>query len=215
MNATLCAGIDIGGTKKGFHLVILDGTQLVLATHAQEPEVLLAHCLAHHVHCIAVDAPCRWRLSPHTPRLAELEMARAHISCFSTPMREKVIGHAFYGWMFNGERMYQTLSAHYPILEQLPVDSAVTSCSVETFPHAMTCAYLGVDHASAKAKRTQRRALLEALGVDTKGLRSIDFLDAALCAISAQALCKGNYQAWGDKESGYIIVPKPERPIQL
>lgn len=210
-----CAGIDVGGTHKGYHLVILKGTQVILATRSSNPQTLVHHCLEHHVGVTAVDAPCKWRIDPKSPRLAEREMAREHISCFSTPTREKADGHAFYGWMFNGERMFQALAPHYPILEERKLAGIQTPCCIETFPHAVTCTYLGAAKASAKCKNRQRRALLQKLGIDTTALSSIDYIDASLCALSAQALYRQQHKCWGNAETGYIIVPKPCAAVTL
>jgi hypothetical protein len=54
----------------------------------------------------------------------------------------------------------------------------------ETFPHAIACVLSG-KLMSAENKRADRRALLEAAGVVTGKLGSIDFIDAALCARAA------------------------------
>lgn len=79
--------------------------------------------------------------------------------------------------------------------------------SFETYPHAIACAFLGKDIASAKLKRIQRRQLLEDAGTDTKTLRSIDAVDAALCALTARHLLKGEARAYGDAQGGYLQVP--------
>jgi predicted RNase H-like nuclease len=112
----------------------------------------------------------------------------------------------FYGWMLNGERVYQALSTSHPLLKTVN-DHRGTSC-FETFPHAITCALLGTDVASAKVKRIQRRQLLEDSGIDTYLLKSIDALDAALCALTALRLLQGRCKAYGDATSGLIFVPQ-------
>lgn len=64
--------------------------------------------------------------------------------------------------MFNGERVFQALSTSHPLLTEGPYLNG--NVSFETFPHAITCALLGSDVASAKRKRQQRRQLLETPG---------------------------------------------------
>lgn len=66
---------------------------------------------------------------------------------------------------------------------------------------------LGTDVASAKRKRAQRRQILEESGIDTQSLKSIDDLDAALCALTASYLLLGKTKAYGDADGGYIFVP--------
>ena len=112
----------------------------------------------------------------------------------------------FYEWMFNGARVYKVFADTHPLLRTGRYSGE--PATFETFPHAITCALLGRDFALANQKRTQRRRLLEELGLDTAQLKSIDFLDAALCAVTAQRLIQGKTRAYGDDAGGYIFVPK-------
>lgn len=66
---------------------------------------------------------------------------------------------------------------------------------------------LGTGEASAKRKRVQRRQLLHDAGIDPAPLKSIDAVDAALCALTAQYVLAGRSKAYGDTECGYIFVP--------
>jgi hypothetical protein len=38
-------------------------------------------------------------------------------------------------------------------------------------------------------------------------LSNIDLVDAALCALAAQALLAGRFQTYGDAREGFIVVP--------
>jgi len=78
----------------------------------------------------------------------------------------------------------------------------------ETFPHAITWQLRG-GNAEARQKRLQRRALLEQAGIDTAPLTSIDWIDAALCALAAHQLASGRpCRADGEAGSGLIVVPQ-------
>jgi len=77
----------------------------------------------------------------------------------------------------------------------------------ETFPHAIMWAMAGGKVVSAKSKVKTRREALQNRGYDTGTLSNIDFVDAALCAIAANESRKGNYQRFGNREEGFIIVP--------
>lgn len=200
------AGIDVGGDKKGCNLVILRGTTILASIGGAAPEDLLAPCLAHDVVAVGVDAPALWR-SGSAARHAERALAGAGISLFSTPDRASAVASTsgFYGWMFNGERVYRTLAAAYPLLTT-PDYSGGRVC-FETFPHAITVAFLGRELASAKLKGVQRRQVLEQAGIDTAPLTTIDALDAALCALAAQHVLAGKSHAYGDAADGYIQVP--------
>lgn len=200
------AGIDVGGDRKGCNLVILRGSTIVASIGGAAPDSLLAPCLAHGVVAVGVDAPSRWR-SGTAARQAERALAGAGISLFSTPARETALASTsgFYGWMFNGEQVFASLAAAYPLLTT--PGYAGGPVSFETFPHAITVAFLGRDVASARLKGVQRRALLEQAGIDTAMLRTIDAVDAALCALAARCLIAGASTAYGDAADGYIHVP--------
>ncbi|WP_345816187.1 DUF429 domain-containing protein [Paraburkholderia sp. PREW-6R] len=200
------AGIDVGGDRKGCHLVILHGSRIVVNLNSTSPAVMLEACLDHDVIAVGIDAPCRWRTG-ESGRQAERQLAQQRIASFATPTRQQAESNTsgFYAWMFNGERMYQTFSAHYPLFDGC-LNARARFC-FETFPHAITCAKLGREVASAKLKRTQRQAVLELTGIDTTTLKSIDDIDAALCAQMANWLLAGQAHAYGDALDGYIVVP--------
>ncbi|SOZ68501.1 conserved hypothetical protein [Cupriavidus taiwanensis] len=111
----------------------------------------------------------------------------------------------FYDWMLCGERVFQTFAPMYPLLNEKRY--AAGPVSFETFPHAITCSLLGREVASAKLKRVQRRKLLEDVGIHTSSLASIDSVDAALCALTAEFLLEGRTRTYGDAHGGYIFVP--------
>lgn len=204
--ASTVAGIDIGGDRKGCHLVVLRGNEILCNINSRSPEPLARTCLEFAAMAVGIDSPCRWGI-PGLGRCAEKRLANAGIFSFATPTRERAQANTsgFYGWMFNGERVYQALAATHPLLTERCYSSG--KVTFETFPHAVTCAMLGTEMTSAKRKRQQRRQLLEAAGIDTRCLKSIDAVDAALCALTAQYLVAGKTDAYGDADSGYIVVP--------
>ncbi|WP_429361904.1 DUF429 domain-containing protein [Paraburkholderia sp. MM5496-R1] len=108
--------------------------------------------------------------------------------------------------MFNGERVYHAFAPHFPLFKDGEIGRQV---GFETFPHAITCALIRNAVASAKRKRTQRREILDHAGIDATSLRSIDEVDAALCALTASFLLEGRVVAYGDELGGFIIVPAP------
>ncbi|WP_342052398.1 MULTISPECIES: DUF429 domain-containing protein [unclassified Cupriavidus] len=208
--ANLVAGIDVGDLNKGFHLVILREREIVCAPRSKDAADLLSVCIEHDVRLVGIDAPCQWSVGT-AGRKAEKEMMKEQIFCFSTPTEEKAqLGRdGFYGWMLNGRRVFDLFAPHYPLMVEAYTDKPGV---FETFPHAITCALLGTDTASAKKKRAQRRDILERSGIDTSSLRTIDDLDAALCALTAQLHLEGRSRAYGDAEGGYIVVPNFRLP---
>lgn len=204
--ALTVAGIDVGGDRKGCHLVVLRNRTVVCSISSRKAAFLANKCDQLGAQAVGVDSPCRWGRQGEG-RLAEKTLAKERIFCFATPTRERAAENrsGFYGWMFNGERVYQALAASHPLLNEQRY-SAGKVC-FETFPHAITCAMRGADFASAKRKRRQRRELLESSGIDTRPLKSIDALDAALCALTAEYLLRGQTRTYGDAEGGFIFVP--------
>ncbi len=204
------AGIDVGAPRKGFHGVALQGTALVGQLRSADPAAVLAWCRNLGVTTVAVDAPCRWR-RPAGPRRCESALVRAGIACFFTPTAERARGHAFYTWMLAGADLYAALAAVYPLLAD-PAQ-ARARCAVETFPQAAACALAG-RIVPARDKATLRPGLLRARGIDATALRTIDAVDAALCALAAADLHAGQATLFGEAEDGFIAVPAgPSFPL--
>jgi predicted nuclease with RNAse H fold len=200
-------GIDVGGARKGFHAVAITGgdySNHLATTDVQE----LSHWCRETVQArvIAIDAPCHWSHDGHA-RPAERELMRKGISCFSTPTRDKALRHRanHFGWMLRGEDLYRALGDEFPVCTN--VSAACRKCCFETFPHAITW-HLRRGNAEASQKRKQRRALLEAAGIELSSLTTIDLIDAALCARTAyHAATGGECVSFGEPNTGLIFVP--------
>lgn len=203
----IVVGVDVGGDAKGFHAVALQGGAIVKHLQETDPAAVASWCLERDALVVAVDAPCEWSKVGSSRRVErELKVSGSQIHCFATPTRKHAQEHkkGFYGWVFNGERLYQQLTNDYPLFNGTHSEGRIC---FETFPHAIVCAVAG-RVISAKPKATVRRAALRRQGYDIGGLSNIDFVDAALCAVAADAFLKGRYQLFGDQEEGFIVVPK-------
>lgn len=203
-------GIDVGGERKGFHAVALRDGALDQRRTTPDATELAQWCRDLGAAVIAVDAPCRWSIDGRA-RPAERELMAQGIQCFASPSRARALEHPsnYYGWMLRGEALYRALEPSHPLATGLP--SPGQSCCFETFPHAITCQLhraLGLGPAAASRKRFERRALLMGCGVACDQLSSIDWLDAALCALAAdQAAQGGPCRIYGEVSSGLVIVP--------
>ena len=116
---------------------------------------------------------------------------------FTTPDATTGTTKSFYAWMLTGFAMFEG-AAGFPTLE--------------TFPHAVAVALRGrtPDHGLLKhpaEKRQWRREALEEAGIDTVALRSIDEIDAALCAVTGLRFLEGRTEALGDPTEGVLTVP--------
>ncbi|MFM1921742.1 MAG: hypothetical protein RLZZ303_3376 [Candidatus Hydrogenedentota bacterium] len=202
-------GIDVGGKKKGLHAVALENGRYKARFATGDIDSMRAWCVDEvQALVIAVDAPCRWSFNDEA-RLAERELLRKRIWCFSTPTRHKADSHpgGYYGWMLQGEALYDALKPTHPIAEAWPPHGP--RYLFETFPHAIAWHLRGGD-ASARQKRAQRRKLLEEHGINVDELTNIDWVDAALCALTAhRVVTGGKVTCYGEPETGFIVVPEP------
>jgi predicted nuclease with RNAse H fold len=196
-------GIDVGGAKKGFHVVALCGGQFE-PRHFMDSEKVKVWCQEQGAQVIAIDAPCAWAASGGS-RLAERSLAIGgkKIQCFKTPVRALAQGKAFYGWVFNGETLYQSLFSDYSLFDGI---SRTGNIVFETFPHAVVCTLAG-RVISAYPKSVTRRQMLREQGYDDSSLANIDFVDAALCALTAERFLLNSTNSFGDHEEGFIVVP--------
>ena len=206
-------GIDVGGPRKGFHAVALKGGAYA-GQLASRDELQVADWCRSVVQAsvIAIDAPCRWSTDGHA-RPCERELMQKGIWCFSSPTHQKAhIPHrtGYFDWMLQGEKLYHALEESHPLVSHLPI--AGPGC-FETFPHAITW-HLRSGNAKAALKRTQRRKLLQQAGINLAPFTSIDWIDAALCALTAHhAATGGECQIHGEPVTGLIIVPS--RPTAM
>jgi len=196
-------GIDVGATPKGFHAIALRGDRFVDKIATTEPSEIVAWCIQNNAKVVAVDAPCKWSQAGAS-RLAERELNKKGINCFATPSRNRALNHTFYKWMFNGERLYKDLEKYYHLFDGGKEKDLIC---IETFPHAIVCAIAG-RVISAKPKAQVRRNALQVRRYDPDGLSNIDFVDAALCAVTADDFRIDNYNAYGDYAEGFIVVGK-------
>ena len=137
---------------------------------------------------VAIDAPARW--ATHGPRKCEQELTRRAISLFTTPDEAAGTTNPFYAWMQVGFEMFEVAKEYGPL---------------ETFPHAIAVVINGC--LPKDGKRASRVAALHAIGVDTRELRTIDQVDAALCAYTAWCWRNGDALSVGDDVEGQITLP--------
>lgn len=197
------AGVDVGGTKKGFHAIALTDARVVATLTTRRAEDVAGWCRRQGVSVVGIDAPCQWSLTGRA-RACERELAGLGISAFCTPRQDIGEVHPFYRWMVNGADLFRLLVPHYRLYDgRAPV---VGSLCFETFPQAIACRLAG-ETLLAKHKRVDRRRLLERAGISSDGLTSIDEIDAALCALAARHVLADNFHAYGDAAEGFILVP--------
>jgi len=191
-------GIDVAA-RRGCDVVVLADdlvAQPIGRVHdADELRALLAPL---HPGVVAIDAPPTWA-EPGRARACERALAARGISVFTTPDATRGAASAFYDWMRTGFAMFAGSAAH-PTLE--------------TFPHAVAVALRGALPAAGllrrpAEKRAWRLGALDGAGVATGALRTIDQVDAALCALVGRYHLAGDAVALGVPDEGTITLPGP------
>ena len=204
---TVVVGIDVGGHQKGFHAVALTNGQYSGHCTSTDTDELADWCSkAVKAEIVGVDAPCKWS-TDGLARPAERQLMAKRIWCFSTPTRQRAVEHptGHYGWMLQGENLFNALRPTHPVYAKVPAPGV--KCSFETFPHAIAWHLTG-GQADASRKRVQRPALLAAAGINLFELKNEDLVDAALCAFTAHLVATGvECTTYGEPSTGLIIVP--------
>ena len=185
---SLALGLDIGVTK-GCDAVVLGASKVARPVgrvrSGAEFRALLDDLSPE---AVAIDAPPRWATDGR--RTCEGELTRRAINLFTTPDEATGTTNPFYAWMQVGFEMFEVATEYRPL---------------ETFPHAVAVAINGC--LPKEGKRSSRVAALHTVGVDTRELRTIDHVDAALCAYTAWCSIRGDVISIGDVAEGQITLP--------
>jgi predicted nuclease with RNAse H fold len=202
LNTTI--GIDVGGIKKGFHAVANRTGKYLAQFHSSNADEIAAWVLDHQPSVIAIDAPSMFSLQGNS-RQAERDLVKNGMRCFYTPTRELAAKSRFYDWVFNGERLYQALGL--PIFSGEQNDAP---CMIETFPHGIQISLWGNDHQycpEGGKLSVRKNTLVEKSHYDTSQLSCIDFVDAALCAVTADYFFNRQFTSYGCITDGFILMP--------
>ena len=202
-SAPVVVGVDVGGSKKGFHAVALREGQFLEKCATLDPAEVVEWCQKLDATVVGIDAPCCWSRTGRA-RPCERALAAEGIHAFATPSQSVGERHRFYRWMCNVADLYRLLATHYRLYEGRMSESSAVC--FETFPQAVACALAG-SRLSAKKKRADRRRLLTQAGIAIESLMNIDEVDAALCALTAHRFLAGTVKAYGDTAEGFIVVP--------
>jgi predicted nuclease with RNAse H fold len=204
-------GVDVS-ERRGLDVVALDECRTVTGPPRTRvsPDTLEAVLLELRPEAVAIDSPPEWGRAG-TSRQGERELAALGVSCFRTPSDPERCEHPFYNWMRVGHTAFAAAArAGYGLYRGGPV----AGCALEVFPHSTAVALAGTrpppgTARRAGAKAAWRRSVLEAAGVDTSALRTLDHLDAALAALTALLAWQGWCFTLGDPDEGLMVVPGP------
>ncbi len=178
--ADLIVGIDVGGTKKGFHLASLKPGEFQIRDirHCQSVvdvctwvRTLVAESTQTTKLLLAIDCPPRSQLTGEKTRLSERQL---HRQGFRVQWTRRTT-HAPAEWMDNGQRLWEALS-------KLP-----DTYAIETFPTVAT------RHLCDSNVQLPLRLLAQHAG----RREWKDFMDAAICADVGDRYLRGRANCVG------------------
>jgi len=202
----VAVGIDVGGARKGCHLVALNGARQLVGEglNLRSPQAIAAAIAEWAPRVVGIDSPSGWAKSGKS-RLAERALRQAGIQSFYTPTRARAArGGAFYAWVFNGEQVHAAARQTHPAYLGR---GTVWGRSIEVFPNATVRILTGQRPPVGSSKAEWRRRVLTAQGILSEKFTNLDFMDAALCALTGLYALDGDFQAFGDPAEGLLIAP--------
>jgi len=201
---TTALGIDVGGTRKGYDLVLLDDTRAVLQTQRHVGlDALGGHIDAWRPDVVCIDSPSAWAID--APRKTEAYVLALGLSLYRTPWAEAARANAFYAWMLSGfEAFAAARDAGYAMYDG---GVSVQNRMLEVFPHAIASVLHGARRPSDLRKHPWRREALTPAGVDVAALKGNDQVDAALCALAGLYALEDRFCWAGDPSEGVIVLP--------
>jgi predicted nuclease with RNAse H fold len=201
---TLAVGVDVSEAR-GLDVVALDRSGAVSAAWRRQTAADLERRLRElRPSVVAIDSPPAWGTSGGC-RSPERAVRALGMGIFATPSDPAVFGRPFYRWMIAGFAAFEAAAAAG--FAYYRGRGPLVGSALEVFPHA-TAVRLGGDP-SLGSKRVWRGAVLEAMGVDLRRLRSVDAIDAALAALTGLLALDGRCEALGDDVDGAIVIPRP------
>ena len=206
LDATAVAvGVDVSAAR-GLDVVAIDGGRAIAAGPWRRQTAADLQAILRDLQpaVVAIDSPPAWGTSGAC-RPAERAVRALGMGIFATPSDPAVFEHPFYRWMVAGFAAFAAADASgFAYYRGV---GPVAGRALEVYPHA-TAVRLGGDP-TCGSKRVWRGAVLDALGVDSSGLRSVDAIDAALAAVTGLLALEGRCEALGDESDGVIVIPRP------
>lgn len=189
------AGVDVGGSRKGFHVALLDGGRRV--SLARAPTVERCVALVRAAAVVGIDAPASWAAPGEGSRACERAFASAGV-CGIRPTPDEATAVArtdrYYEWVERGLELWAALrGAGVP--------------AVECFPTASWTRWTG--RRGAAGRGTWSSAGLAALGVDGDRARNQDERDAVAAAVTAWQCDRHPATV---ERFGELVVPRPGPP---
>jgi predicted nuclease with RNAse H fold len=197
-------GVDVGGTRKGFDVAVIDERALVWLEGGLGRAAAIELIEAHAPCLVAIDCPRSCAPAGSTAREDERRLARNVCGIRWTPDAGRVAVNGYYAWILEGLALFAALR-----------DRDIEA--IEVFPTASWTRWFG--RRGATSRSNWSRHGLARLGV--RGLphhTNQDQRDAVAAAVTARQHTQGLTEAIGE-----IVVPtggwdrprgRPARPAE-
>jgi predicted nuclease with RNAse H fold len=182
-------GVDVGGRRKAFDVVLVDDGRLIGWRRRQSAHQVVAWVESDKPTVVAIDCPRSCAPPGHTHRPEEKELRHAVCGIRWTPPDAQLDGNPYYEWIVEGLHLYKAL-------ERQPV--AVIEC----FPTASWTRWHGPRGDQPRSEWTREALAARKLqGVPSR--TNQDMRDAIAAALTARDHELGRCQRFGD-----IVVPR-------
>jgi predicted nuclease with RNAse H fold len=191
------AGVDIGASRKGFHLALVDAVGLADGpVQIRSVDSVVRTLEAWRPSVVALDSPRSCAPDGEKSRPCERELVASGICNIRwTPDRGALdAGNRYYDWIVSGLRLYDALAASQTDWEV-----------IEVFPTASWTRWAGRRAARRRAAWSQEAlAKLGITGLPTRRLNQDD-RDAIAAALTARLHALGRTENFGE-----IVVPNSQ-----
>jgi predicted nuclease with RNAse H fold len=187
-SARCWAGIDVGATRKGFDVALIDGWDRVELRSRLDVDEVVRYLDERRPRVVAIDGPSEAAPDGMRSRDCERRLARAICGIRYTPDGATLRAPhrtGYFEWVLNGLRLYEALHAW---------------TTIEVFPTASWTVWAGARPAGTSRARWTSGAL-ERIGLALPARRSQDARDAIAAALTARL-----YPSATDSY-GEIVVP--------
>ncbi|MDQ2630035.1 MAG: DUF429 domain-containing protein [Actinomycetota bacterium] len=191
-------GIDVGGTRKGFHGCALEGSAVVEGPlRLPTPEEVATWAADQRPAVVAVDSPCTLAPPEATSREGELALNKEVCGIRWTPEHKRLEGNPYYEWIIRGLELYSALQ------DKVGAETKI----IEVFPTASWTVWVGERNSRSRAAWTNKA--LSSLGIEHLPSRRLnqDDRDAVAAAVTARQYDEGR-----TRDFKPIVVPTERSP---
>ena len=188
---TRWAGVDVGGTRKGFDVAVLDTERLVaVPVRLPRSDSVVGFLREHQPSVVAVDSPCCPAPDGARSRACERLLAKEVCGIRYTPDQATLDSkNAYYDWIVRGLELYAALE---PRRWQV----------IECFPTASWTRWLG-PRGKIRSRAAWTRTGLEDLRLaEIPPRTNQDVRDAIAAALTARLFDESQTESFGE-----IVVP--------